>query len=108
MRGTVPRSSAHDTGVGAGAAIEGPRPAIIGCIPVPVVVATLNPLRHVSMHVVQPKGIRCEAADRCRLTPIPPASAIIAIGVAMSGIVSPPVTGMRARACSVLPFGLGQ
>src|SRR5687768_14118122 len=75
--GMMPSSSAYYPDIGA---IDCPCPAVARRIPVPVVVAILNPLRHVCGHVKQQEGVRYGSADRrCRLTALPPAAAIVAI-----------------------------
>ncbi len=71
-----------------------------------VVPAVLDPFPDVAMYVMQPPGIRIEAADRCRLLIVPAAAAAIAVGAVAADGVAPPVDRARARPRRIFPLGL--
>src|SRR6185437_4609850 len=74
-------------------------------VPVP---AILDPLVDGAAHVIQPEGVRLEAADPGWLLERGDIGAALAIGHARQQLVAPPVPCLRPAAGGIFPFGLGR
>src|SRR5262249_1203304 len=84
------------------------------CRPIPgrtivvLMIAVLDPLEHVTGHIVEAERIRLERSDRCGLLAVPLAAAAVAGGVLLANLVAPEIGGSGAGARRVFPFGLGE
>src|SRR5262245_41404507 len=105
-RNADPSAAAEDTATAF--AFFNPSRTVLRSPVVVLVLAILDPLRDIAMHVMETECIGGERADGSRPLIVPLAAAAVAIGVPFADLVAPRIGRLRSSTRRIFPFCLGE
>src|SRR5262245_49949690 len=105
-RNADPSAAAEDTATAF--AFFNPSRTVLRSPVVVLVLAILDPLRDIAMHVMETECIGGERADGSRPLIVPLAAAAVTIGVPFADLVAPRIGRLRSSTRRIFPFCLGE